>query len=431
MKRTYKIIIKYFAVSILFSIPLLSFLPGPGKKGAPGQVAQPVSLPAANKPTPLPTPAPDFSKKMPSQIPAQSQESSIHPIWYATNAGQKLDRAAMINKFRTICNQLGATENTKIPAKSNDICRVATYNVHFWISPYDSWNKARNDNDFNRIIEVIKKSAPDILILEEVGGAEHDFRTSFDQFCQQAGYNYVVYGSTSAQGVDAPGHLYNCIASKYPFVGQPIKKQYSTNPDPSVAGQNPEQRCFVGVVVQLPNNKTMSVYGTHLEVRPITIKDPAGGGKSLTPENVRKAQLEELVKYISENDKNQNVIIGGDFNGFRRQDLTAYKIGNRTLWDILEQDWPNILKVMDRPANLEAYLDQKPPYFALEYLAQKGYRDSFELSGFRPPQFTTWTGTRIDFLFLNSTWNLPLKGGYVFYNWASDHIPVIVDIAVR
>jgi|GEM_PF-5179024 len=431
MKQMYKII-KYFVVSIFFVAPLLSFLPGPGKK-EPAQVkpvAQPVSQPTT-PPTPPPVPGWTYNKKTPLKIEEQSQESSIHPIWYSTNAGQQLDRKGMVDKFRTISDQLGATENIKIPVKSSDICRVATYNVHFWVNPYGSWNTGRNADDFNRIIEVIKKAAPDILILEEVGGGDHDFKTSFDQFCQQAGYAYVVYGSTSPKGVDDPGHLYNCIASKYPFVGQPTKKQYVTNPDPTVAGQNPEQRCFVGAVVQLPNNKTVSVYGTHLEVRPITIKDATGEQKSLTPENVRKAQLEELVKYISDNDKNGNVIIGGDFNSFRKQDLMGYKIASKTLWDILQQDWPNVLKVMDRSANLEAYLDKQPPYFALEYLAQKGYRDSFELSGFRPPQFTTWTGTRIDFLFLNSSWGLPLKGGYVFYNWASDHIPVIVDISLR
>ena len=92
------------------------------------------------------------------------------------------------------------------------------------------------------------------------------------------------------------------------------------------------------------------------------------------------------------------------------------------------QSWHTIVPQMDSPANLRYLLELFPPCVALNYLLEKSWKDSFEVSGFQPPQFTTWSGTRIDFLFLNPVWNLPLKGSYVYYDWASDHIPVIMDI---
>ena len=354
------------------------------------------------------------------------QESSIHPVWYGMNKQKKMSKKEKIDLFRTICNQMGVTENSKIPKKDSSFCRIVTYNVHFWRNPYGGWGK-KNSIDFYRMFHIIYRLQPDILILQEVGGAQQDMALEFDAECKKQGYHYTACCSTSEHGPEAPGHLYNCIISKYPFKDNPIKKQFTVNPDPSIKTQNSEQRCFVGTQIQLPNNKIVSVYGTHFEVRPIISKN-GQKQQSFTPENARKAQLEELLKFIKDNDKNENIIIGADFNGFRKQDLQAYSISNRSLWTIFEQNWKDLLNEMGIPANLFHLADKEPPSFALDYIASQGYRESFAVSGFNPPQFTTWTGTRIDFLFLSPSWNLPLEGSYVFYNWASDHIPVIMDI---
>lgn len=234
------------------------------------------------------------------------------------------------------------------------------------------------------------------------------------------------------------GNLYNCIYSKFPFVGKAIEKQYTTNPELSLkmyqgaGAANPEQRCFVGARIQLPNKKEISVYGTHLEVRPIMARSADGKGRGLTPDVARKEQMEELLDYIKNNDANNNIIIGADFNSFRKQDLQAYTIGGTPLWSLLEKDWSNILKetAKDVPQGLGNFVDKTPAAAtaALDYVASQGYKDSFALGGFVSPQFTVWTGTMIDFLLLSPTWNLGLKGGYAFYSWASDHIPVIIDI---
>ena len=413
-------------LSLLLIIPSFAFFPGPQKKQDVPPSLPPRAVPAVKQVPAAKDVTPATKITPPSAL--AFQEFSIHPVWYSTNANQVLNRQEKVTKFRTICNQLGATENPKIPVKSADICRVATYNVHFWRNPYAKWDK-KDKNDFDEIVKVIKKVNADILILEEVAGGIQSWSDEFDKISKEMGYGHISFCSTSEHGVDAAGNLYNCILSKFPFEKPAIKKQYSINPDVSLKNQNPEQRCFVGASIQLPNNKLVSVYGTHLEVRPIIMRNAQGEIRELSPENARKEQLKELIDYIKKNDKNNNIIIGADFNGFRKQDL-QYQIGNKTLWALLQESWSDVLKASDIPHDLSHLVDQQPSSLALDYLAEQGYKDSFALSNFQPPQFTTWTGTRIDFLFLSGSWNLPIKGSYVFYNWSSDHIPVIMDLGI-
>jgi endonuclease/exonuclease/phosphatase family metal-dependent hydrolase len=354
---------------------------------------------------------------MPAQHERGDQEI-MHPIWHTYAAGKTTSKKEMLDQYTTLCKQLAATHNPKIPAKSADICRIATYNVHFWKSPYGS-GLLQNSNDFNAIINTISQVNADVLILQEVRyGIAH---TVAENIFKKMGYQYIAQASNSPAGVDKPGFLYNCILSKYP-IKDLFRKQYVMNPDVKIR-QNPEQRSFAHATVQLPNNKTVSVYGTHLEVRPIIVRDAAGNTHSYSPETVRKTQLQELTQYIREHDTNNNIIIGADFNNFRCQDLQC-KIGDKTLLEILQKVWPNVIKTMKNPKNQE----QAPTSESLDYLVQEKWIDSFEKTGSPAPSFTTWSGIRVDFLFLNPTWNFPLKGSSVFYDSSSDHIPVIMDI---
>ncbi len=373
-------------------------------------------------------------------IGVQLQETSIHPAWYFTNSGAQLKRAEVTAKYRTVSDQLGGTENAKIPQKAANIVRVATYNVHFWRSPYSGWHTqdlaGYTNYEVDKIIAVIKEVNADVLLLQEVGGGQQNKWGSIKKMLEgEYNYKYVACASTAVQGVHNEGNLYNCIYSKYPFVGKTIEKQYATNPDLNLAMYKPgkanaEQRCFVGARIQLPNKKEISVYSTHLEVRPIMAKSSDGKGRGLSPDAARKEQMQELLEYIKTNDTNPNVVIGADFNTFRREDLEAYNISGRTLWDIMQKDWSRILKETagDVPQGLGHLVDKTPTTMALDYVASEGYKDSFTRGGFMAPQFSVWTGTLIDFLFLSPKWNLGIKGGYVFYNWASDHMPVFMDI---
>ena len=160
--------------SLLLAVPCFAFLPGPQKtpERKPFPAAKPIPLKtncnpkaySGSKPIPAVQPSP-FAEPIPAEKPVitekpipvpqpipvekpvlvekpipvenpipvvkstpavmiepalgiQFQEFSIHPVWYFTNTKQALGRKEKVDKFRTICNQLGNTENPKIPAKT-------------------------------------------------------------------------------------------------------------------------------------------------------------------------------------------------------------------------------------------------------------------------------------------------------------------------
>lgn len=345
------------------------------------------------------------------------QNAAPHPAWPIMLSGKLLNQDELQNTFKKISDQLAATENAKIPAKTADMCRIVTYNVHFWRNASGLWKHGKNEDEFKNIVNVISKIQPDILILQEVGGqGSRHWYNEFESTFKNLGYTDFTHCTTSALD-PKESILSNYIVSKYPMK-QHMQKLYTLNPSNPQA----EHRCFTRASITLPNKKVISVYGTHLEVNPIE-----QNGKWYTSHTVRQAQLQELLSSIKEHDKVANIIIGADFNAPRKKDLEAHKIGNKSFWNIYQTQWLSILEKIYGP-DLSAHEDQQP--YSLDYFEQQGWQDSFEKSGFTPPQFTQWTGTRIDFLFLSPSWNLPLKGSYVYYDWASDHLPVIADIGL-
>lgn len=68
------------------------------------------------------------------------------------------------------------------------------------------------------------------------------------------------------------------------------------------------------------------------------------------------------------------------------------------------------------------------PTATMTLIEQAGFKDSFAKAGLQGPKFTVWTGKVVDFIWLDNKWLLPLTGSYVYYNAASDHCPVLVDI---
>ncbi len=133
------------------------------------------------------------------------------------------------------------------------------------------------------------------------------------------------------------------------------------------------------MALALPNGKNLYIYGTHLEV---------GKTKNKDHNEIRYEQIKQIGDFVKRNFTNENVLIAGDFNATRN----------------------------DKP---------------ITYLIDQNFKDCFTLSDQQHPQFTSWAGTEIDFIFLNSTWHLPLTGCYVYYSAESDHLPIIMDIEIK
>lgn len=132
------------------------------------------------------------------------------------------------------------------------------------------------------------------------------------------------------------------------------------------------KRCVVFAQMEL-QNKNLNVYGTHLEV--------SGN------DNIRKEQIKEIADKIAKEHKDQNCLIAGDFNATR--DSGTVKL-----------------------------------------LTDNGYTDCFTHLGWQHPNITNWTGIEIDFIFLSPNWNLVIDGCYVYNDSSSDHLPIIMDIAI-
>jgi exonuclease III len=319
---------------------------------------------------------------------AQFEQQSSEPaaIWYNLEE-RTANQTIMIDYFRNITNQLGTTENPKIPVKGKDIVRIATYDVHAWQDPY-------NGGQFDSIIKTINFLNADILILQSVKSfADADQRLK--------AFGYMMHFCCEVGNGKS-----NCVFSRYPLIDNQ-KVSYQVNPNDT----SRDQRCFVRVEIALPNNNKVSIYATDLEKNVIQ-----GNGIYKEVEDVRLEQLKELVNYINTHDQKNSVVIGLGAHAIRKRDLERYTIGTVTLWELYRE----MMEKQGKTVTTKA----------LEYVAKNNHQDCFDSKGLLAPQFTSVDGTRIDYLFFNQAWKFPITGCYGFYSWRSGRIPLIMDIDV-
>lgn len=348
--------------------------------------------------------------------------------WDTLRSGKQVaSRNQKIAWYQEDCNNnINQNHNLTIPhhQKNDETVRVVTYNVHFWADP-------KSNPNFDAILQVIQELNADILILQEVfwGPAWSNRGMTRDQIKEAfkaLGYKNFLFGQ-AATLANAP--FGNVIISKYPLLPQFLDKAFVYSAKPA---RCEEERCFVKAVIKLPNDKSMTVYGTHLDVYDETGK-------------VRHHQIEELL----ENMKNFryhsalglrmqaesgfpspipvdypcNIVIAADFNEVRRQDCSYGVFSSVPVWNLIAQDFKTRNPGLDIPLNVAASL------------ARENFSDCFTLmlkdqASHYMPRFTTWNGTCIDFIYLSQNWQLPIEWCGVKYTAASDHLPVIMDVRV-
>lgn len=309
-------------------------------------------------------------------------------MWQRVAQGHNVSRHEMVNHYIADCNRL-AGENASIPThrKNNETVRVATYNVHFWHSPDLRYN-------FDAMMQTIGAINPDILILQEV--ALDNLPRIIHEF-NKLGFTYAEHTFYKAADY-ANSPFGNVIISKYPLAQHPINKAFYIDKH-----RGGEQRGYLRHAFYLPNNKKITIYGTHLDVHDET-------------EDRRAWEVEELVM-MADKDTSENIMIAADFNAVRARDY-QYSVGSKRVWDMLSERGKQRTGVD---------LQTK----ALDLLAQHKFADCFAKHGQEGPKFTVWSGTAVDFMYLNQKWQLPIVGCYVHYSPASDHIPVIMDLKVK
>lgn len=326
----------------------------------------------------------------PIEEPKQKNEVVIIQPHYASiwnlPANQR-NRKNRIENFIADCQAL-KDHNKKIPEHSHDnsTLRIATYNVFGWKKPSNAERKNNKDD----IFEVIKSLDADIIVLEEVYEENAEAFKKDKNRLAELGYQYESFGNAYKGKQTLFG---NWILSKKPFISEPAVTYFNAQ---KMLERYKEDRCFVQMQVQLPNNKTLSVYGTHLDVFDTT-------------EAVREEQINELLA-VANNDKNDYVVIAGDLNSVRQKDYASVP----GLWEQITTD--NMTRKEPTPILVSNALDEA------------GFTDCFTATEKPVPGFTVWAGTTVDFMLLKNAHAVPVKDAAVYFDASSDHIPVLMDI---
>ena len=264
-----------------------------------------------------------------------------------------------------------SSERYSIPEKPEGVIRIMTYNVHFWMGP-----KRQNDfeNKGNDIVMMINSINPDIICLQEVQIDDsigwNTIKTKFDK-------NYVV------------SEKYFCSADWSKFGNMIIYKkdiqfknyriidhigiQADTEiTEGKTSSRKIEKRCAIACDINI-YNKNYTIYSVHLEVE---------------NEKDRIDLTQKIIEDIKKNrDDNKISIVLGDFNSTRKEQ--PYKLMN-----------------------------------------ENQMIDSYNFKGIPPPLYTTWTGTEIDFIFLDSSkiTKSSVLGTFVVHTPLSDHLPLFIDL---
>lgn len=277
-----------------------------------------------------------------------------------------------------------AQENAKIPSHTpnNGKIRIVTWNVHAW--------KPLEGDYFYTVYNDIKYLNADILILQEAKITPELTKEEIHARFAQLGYTHMTFAY-------ADNDLANIIFSKKSVHPLTSTTQHFTHNRQSIKYSG-EKRSYAQVNYRLPNNKTILLLGTHLEVWDKTGK-------------INQQQAEELVERSAQED---NSIIAADFNAVRKKDY-QYMVQGKLVWNLLQYEdnarkSPTITK-------------------SLDLLEKAGFVDCFTKASFKKPKFTVWSGTTVDFLMLKN-WYLPISWCGVMYTTASDHLPVIMDIKI-
>lgn len=272
-------------------------------------------------------------------------------------------------------------ENVKIHYPAIAL-RCMTYNVHFW-------QDAQGKNNMTNVIGIIKKVNPDIICLQEVfWTGEH--AQVFTRAMRQLGY---LYGGSDTF-IDCKKDFGNIIFSKYPLHNI-VKKWYK---EPSHRDDN-EWRGFTAATVVF-QGIPVRFYCTHLDVWDDS-------------EQTRKSEIEELTAFIQKYDmEQQDIFIVGDFNALFSKHYQE-KIRDRKLWDLLVAD--------DKARKIETQTSVEQP------LNKAGYTDIYTMLNILPP-FTVWSGRIVDQIVKKPGGLCTVADVNVYYNAASDHLPVYFDI---
>jgi len=154
-------------------------------------------------------------------------------------------------------------------------------------------------------------------------------------------------------------------------------------------------------------NSTIVIYGTHLDVTDAS-------------EATRLEQIQTILERANKDtQQDKQVIIMGDMNAIDPEDYRYF------VSDSDQYEQQQALTYVD--AAHEAYFSVKPANLVSQQMKNAGFQDCFEFSKQQRPLWTTWTGTRVDRIYVSKNWQHKIQC-YPYVSGISDHLPLIMDI---
>ena len=270
--------------------------------------------------------------------------------------------------------------------------RVATYNIQYWTG-------MDRIQDPGRTLKVLSEMEPDIVALQEVLHPWPPEEPALEKAAQMLQGTFVfaeVWAVGDLPGISAPMGL--AIISRYPIIAHATHRLTHSGPG--------QPRRLLEVRVELPDGTPFTVYATHLEWR---------------SERPREEQVRSLLLWTTR-DRGRPHILLGDFNTVHPEDVRRFEeAGGRWLEFVaeVEEEFP------------QAPRDPR----ALRPLLNVGYVDAFLAVG--AGEGRTYTTERpllrLDYCFVNPVLRSSLRTARRWdtelARWASDHYPVLVELA--
>lgn len=264
--------------------------------------------------------------------------------------------------------------NKDIPAKTDDVLRIVSYNI--------MGGKTARGIQTTAMFDELKKINADVVIIQEAK-LPHTVNMLKD-----LGYPY----SSSCSGSGVYAEMVNVIASKQPFATKPVQHTFKSLSKNGTRAKH--QLCFVKVTLDAKvcgSKKPLVIYGVHLDG---------------SDEQLRFEELNYLKQMVAQYDKESNVLIAGTFNETR--DMPGMTIFERALFD--DKNPSGFVTSFNK-------LAVKEPYFTHWSGQQLDYiylRDWYVQNGNKV-----------------ADWNIPLAGSYLYYSDATGRMPVIVDVVCK
>lgn len=277
--------------------------------------------------------------------------------------------------------------------------RIVTWNIH-------GWKSADHKPNLLAVGEVLRAIQPDIIGLNEVfypRRVEGSDKPALEELAESLDFQFVFgpcvrWPAQNKLPADAYG---NAILSRWPIIASSAHHLTPKEEDKDQLLAKKEQRGLLEARVLLPDQRTFTVYETHLDH---------------TDEEARLIQLRVARTWLGR-DRNRPHLLMGDFNT-----LSLWDIGDRL--QELRERWPS-------NKGEHMIMGEKGPQVVAQ-VERAGYVDLF--SRFGTPGQTTFPipalPLRIDYIFASTALASQVTDCRIYSeaDGVSDHRPLIAEI---